>query len=422
MKFFRLKEYFLFGLVIALLASIFGFIGGGLAGILFYQEVKNHLVEFGFIASEQPVALDLVEKKENALQVSQISQEEAIIRAVEKVSDSVVSIVVTKDLPIIEEYWIFPFEEFREFFREPFDFRVPQPKERRRREISWGSGFIISEQGLILTNRHIVLDREAGYTVITTDGRRFKAEIVAKDPFHDLAFLKIQKDEEKSFPVAALGDSDVLRAGQTVIAIGNALGTFKNTVSVGVVSGLGRTIVASGGGVVETLKDVIQTDAAINRGNSGGPLLNLEGEVIGINTAIVLGAENIGFAIPVNQAKRGIEQVKITGKISHPFLGVCWVQITGALQEELNLPVNYGVLIKKSLNCPYGIFPGSAAEEAGLRVGDIILEWNGQKLLPEKSLAEMIQKHIAGDKVVLKILRNNEQKIIEATLDERRDI
>jgi serine protease Do len=203
-----------------------------------------------------------------------------------------------------------------------------------------------------------------------------------------------------------------------VIAIGNALGEFRNTVSVGVVSGLGRKVTASGGGVVETLYDVIQTDAAINPGNSGGPLLNLRGEVIGINFAMAKGAENIGFAIPINYAKKDIEQIKKYGKIVFPFLGVRYVIITDQIQKENNLPVNYGAWVLKGPKGEPAIFPGSAAEKAGLKEGDIILEFNGEKITADNPLAKIITKYQPGDKVSLKILRAKKEITLEAVLGE----
>jgi S1-C subfamily serine protease len=258
---------------------------------------------------------------------------------------------------------------------------------------------------------------DVDYTVLTNDGQSFPARVLARDPFQDLAVIKIE--EKKPFPTIKLGDSDRLQIGQTVIAIGNVLGEFQNSVSVGVISGLGRTITASGGGLVETLEDVIQTDAAINQGNSGGPLLNLKGEVIGINTAMVVGGENIGFALPINKAKKAIEQVKTLGKIVYPFLGVRYVLINEKIQKENNLPVNYGAWIVRSRFDEPAIFPGSAAQIAGLREGDIILEVNREKITTKNSLAKIIMGYNPGDKVVLKILRGKEEKNIQVILGQR---
>jgi serine protease Do len=182
---------------------------------------------------------------------------------------------------------------------------------------------------------------------------------------------------------------------------------------------LGRKITASGGGLVEVLEDVIQTDAAINPGNSGGPLLNLKGEVIGINTAMSVEGENIGFAIPINKAKRDIEQVINTGKIVYPFLGVRYLIIDEELQKKYNLPVNYGALIQKGNQGEPAIFPGSPAEKIGLKEGDIILEFNGEKITPKNTLAKIIMKYSPGDRVILKVLREKKEKIFEVILSER---
>ena len=288
---------------------------------------------------------------------------------------------------------------------------------------------------MILTNKHVVLDEEAEYTIFTNDGRKFSAKVLARDPVQDLAVLRIEQEKTvdgngefvlEPFPTVKLGDSDKLESGQTVIAIGNALGEFRNTVSVGVISGLGREITASGGGFIETLEDVIQTDAAINKGNSGGPLLNLKGEVVGINVAMALEAQSIGFAIPVNKAKKDIEQVRSLGKIVYPFLGIRYVLISEKIKEENDLPVDYGVLIVDGGPGEPAIWPDSAAEKAGLKEENIVLEFNNEKITTENGLAKIIMKYNPGDRIVLKILRppssvgeDWEEIIVEATLDER---
>jgi len=235
--------------------------------------------------------------------------ENAVIKAVEKANPSVVSIIISKDLPIIEQCPYNPFAdlppEIQQFLGPDFNTQFYRPCQRgtKLQEVGGGSGFIISPDGLILTNKHVVSDTSAAYTVLLNDGRKYSAKVVYLDPAEDLAIMRIPAG---GLTPVVLGDSDSLKLGQTVIAIGNALGEFRNTVSVGVVSGLARNITAAAGSTTEKIKGVIQTDAAINKGNSGGPLLNLKGEVVGINTAIVVGAQNIGFAIPVNQAKRAI--------------------------------------------------------------------------------------------------------------------
>lgn len=368
--------WFIAGVI--LLSSVFGFLGGLSAG------------------------------NQNVVYLPQTDHEQAIIETVNKASESVVSIIVTKDLPIFEEFYVDPFREFEDFFGpSPFQFRIPQFEQRgtERQEVGGGTGFIVSEDGLILTNAHVVADQEADYTVLTNDGERYQAEILGRDSLRDLAILKITV--EKQFSPLTLGDSDSLQIGQSVVAIGNALGEFRNTVSLGVISGLSRQVSAQGGGTVVTLEDVIQTDAAINRGNSGGPLLDLRGEVIGINFAMAESAQNIGFAIPVNKAKKSIEQIKTLGKIVYPFLGVRYTM------------TDQGALIQIGESGEPAISPDSSAQAAGLSEGDIISEFNGEKLNLENTLAKAIMEYDPGDRITLKIKREGEEFTVEVELGER---
>lgn len=234
----------------------------------------------------------------------------AVVSIVKKYSPAVVSIVATKDLPVLERIY----DPFRGFCDDPFFsqfFDCSNQSEFRQRgtetrQVGAGTGFIVRSDGLIVTNKHVVLDEAASYTVITSDGTKYSAEVLARDPFQDLAVVKVEAQE---LPTVVLGDSDNLEIGQTVVAIGNALGQFSNSVSKGIISGLSRSITANSGEISERLDKVIQTDTAINLGNSGGPLLNLRGEVIGINSAMVSGAQNVGFAIPVNHVKKVISDV-----------------------------------------------------------------------------------------------------------------
>jgi len=415
-------KFFIFLILIIFISSLFGFIAGTFS-VFYYPELTDYLSRSDIWVS------DFFNNEEDV--VSQLSREDAIIDAVEKASPSVVSIIITKDMPIFEEYYIDSFNDFDTFFNEPFlDINVPQYRQKgtEEREIGGGTGFIISEDGMILTNKHVVQDEEAGYTILTNDGKKYPAKVLARDPIEDLAILKIDQEKmiteqgdfnEESFSMVKIGDSSDLQIGQTVIAIGNALGEFKNTISVGVISGLGRTITASGEGIVETLEDVIQTDAAINKGNSGGPLLNIKGEVIGINVAMAEEAQSIGFSIPINKAKRDIEQIKTIGKIVYPFLGVRYVLITPEIQKEDGLSVDYGALIVKGENPgEVAIVPDSSAEKAGIQEGDIILEMNQEKVISQNSLAKIIKKYNPGDQVSIKILRDGEEKIIDVVLGE----
>jgi S1-C subfamily serine protease len=336
-----------------------------------------------------------------------------IPQVVKEVSPAVVSVIVSKLVPIIEQDYYNPFGE-----DSPFKIRIPilRQKGEELKEIGGGSGLIVSSDGLIVTNKHVVLDEESEYTVLTNDGQKYPASVLDRDPIQDIAILKI---DARDLPTIKLGNSNSLEIGQTVIAIGNALGQFRNTVSVGVISGLLRTITATGGGITEQLEEVIQTDAAINRGNSGGPLLNLYGEVVGVNTAVATEAENIGFAIPINKVKKDIIDVKAKSRIVYPFLGIRYILITEAIAKSKNLPVNYGVLIVKGDRLgEVAVTPDSAADRAGLKEGDIILEFNRVKINEKNTLAKLISKYSPGDEVSLKILRDGKQIIIKAVLGE----
>ena len=413
------RQIFWFLILSIFISFIFGFLGGIFSGTYFYQEIKGYLSK----TENEVIDFDKIGAVKQEDYLPQTSQEEVIIKIVKEVSPAVVSIIISKDIPIIEEYYYSPFKWF-------FEFKVPQYRQTgvEKKQIGGGTGFIISEDGMILTNKHVVLDDSADYTVLTLDGREFPAVVLARDPIQDIAILKINQEgvvtengefEFKPFPQVKLGNSDKIQIGQTVIAIGYVLGRYQNTVSVGIVSGLGRTITASGGGFYETLEDIIQTDAAINRGNSGGPLLNLKGEIIGINTAIDVEGQSIGFAIPINKAKRDIEQVKTLGKIVYPFLGIRYVLITEEIQKNNELPVDYGVLIIRGQGEP-AIVAGSVAEKAGLKEGDIILEFNEEKITTENTLAKIIIRYSPGDEVSLKILRGEEEKIINVVVGEGR--
>lgn len=347
-----------------------------------------------------------------------IEEESQVIKVVEKASPSVVSIIITKDLPKIEQFFGTPFDDFFNNDLFPFRIQIPQFREqgKEKKEIGGGTGFVVDKSGLIITNKHVVIDTEAEYTVLTNEGKKYPAKVVARDPFSDLAILKVNKS---NLPSLELGDSSNLKLGQTVIAIGNALGEFRNTVSKGIISGLSRSITAGGLGFTEQLSGVIQTDAAINQGNSGGPLLNLGGQVIGISTAIAQGAQNIGFAIPINEARNIIESVKKYGKIIRPWLGVRYVLINEAIARANNLPVKYGALIIKGQGLTeLAVVPGSPADKVGLVENDIILEFDKQKIDENHPLAKVIAKYRPGDEIGLKILSKGKEKVIKVRLAE----
>ncbi len=392
-----------------IISVVGGFLFGFLGGVYSSKILKPKTVFPQEISS----------KKETEYQ--SLSYEDKIIRAVKASENSVVSIIATKDLPVLERYYLNPFEEFfPDFFPFGFEFQIPQYRQKgtEKQEISSGSGFIVDSRGFIVTNKHVVADEEAEYTVLTNDEKKYKAFVVATDPVEDLAVLKIEAD---NLTPLKLGDSSKIEIGETVIAIGNALGEFKNTVSVGVVSGLYRTIEASDFlGNSQVLNDVIQTDAAINRGNSGGPLLNLKGEVIGINVAMVSGAQNIGFAIPINKIKSSLNQAIETGEIKIPFLGIRYVLVNSQIKEEKNLKYDYGALITKGdEEDSYAVEPGSPAEKAGLKEGDIILEIDGKKINEKNNLANLIRDYKVGDTVALKVVREDKVFEVRAKLAER---
>jgi len=351
-----------------------------------------------------------------------IDYEQAIIKAVEKASPSVVSVVISKDLPVIEQCPFSPFgnlpPEFQQFFGgDNSQFTQPcDTGKTQKQEVGGGSGFIISSDGMILTNKHVVSDASADYTVLTNDGKKYDAKVLARDPVQDLAVIKI---DATNLPVVTLGDSDSIKLGQTAIAIGNALGEFRNTVSVGAISGLSRSITASGGPFgSESLQNLIQTDAAINPGNSGGPLLNLKGEVIGIDTAVASNAQNIGFAIPINQAKRDIQSVKATGSIKIPYLGVRYIAVTADMAKSQKLSVDYGALVRGSKDGP-AVIKGSPADKAGVQAEDIILEVNGVKVDDKNVLTSLVQRYNIGDTITLKVQRGDKALDIPVILAER---
>lgn len=416
----NLKPQKLF-IIVLIVSFLVGGITGGIAGLLSSAYLINYLP-----SSLTPIIQKIVKEKPVGKETVKI-EESSAVSAVKKMSPSVVSIVISKDVTrYYQSPGSSPFDDFfnDDFFGEfgsPFKFYTPnkiEPKTEKE-EVGWGSGFIISSDGLALTNKHVVSDEKAEYTAVTNDGKKYKAKILAVDSMNDIAIIKI---EAKNLTPVELGDSDKLQIGQTVIAIGNALGEYRNTVTKGVISGIGRTIVAGDTfGRSETLENVIQTDAAINPGNSGGPLINLDGQVVGINTAVSQSGQLIGFAIPINEAKSVIESVKKYGKIVRPFLGVRYLIINEAIAKANNLSINYGALIQRGENVgDLAVIPGSPADKAGLAENDIILEVNGRKIDERLSLAKEIAKYKPGDEIELKILSKGKEKKAKVKLEERK--
>jgi serine protease Do len=344
-----------------------------------------------------------------------VDAESRVVEVVKKANPAVVAITVSKNVPVYERYY--ERIPWGGFFGDMF--MIPQIRQNgtELQEVGGGSGFLVSEDGYIVTNRHVVIDESAEYTVFTNDGEQYTAEVIARDPILDIAIIKI---EGTGFSHLSFGDSDALEIGQSVIAIGNALAEFRNTVSVGVVSGLSRSITASDQqGGVESLEQLIQTDAAINNGNSGGPLLNLRGEVIGVNVAVASGAENVGFALSGNSIKTIVETVQTDGRIIRPYLGVRYIPVTEELKEKNNLTVEHGVLVQRGATADdVAVIPGSPADKAGIVENDIILEVDGTLLDEEHSLASVINTKRVGETVKLKILSKGKEKEISVELEE----
>ncbi|MFC1788184.1 S1C family serine protease [Patescibacteria group bacterium] len=378
-------------------------------GVIFYSNYDFN----GFITTTKSLINNSKDQTESitikAIDVSDV---------VAQVNPAVVSIVITEEVPVIETYYEDPFNDFFGG-QSPFSFQIPRYRQNgtEQKEVGGGSGFLISQDGYLVTNAHVIIDEEAEYTVFLNDETSHKGEVVALDKTLDVALMKIEGDD---FPFLEFADSEAIRLGQGVIAIGNALGEFRNTVSTGVVSGLARSITAGNGySAPESLENVIQTDAAINPGNSGGPLLNFAGKVIGVNVAVARGSENIGFSLPANAIRTSVESMKEHGRVIRPYLGIRFIPITESVKEKNNLKVDYGVLILRGESRDeLAVLPGSPADKAGLEEYDIILELDGQKIDEEHSLPSIIRSKQVGDKVELKIIDNGDEKTISITLDE----
>lgn len=323
-----------------------------------------------------------------------VQEGEVIADVAQKVSPSVVSIITEQQSQVSSGYF----------------------GSRTRKSQAAGTGLVIDSNGLILTNKHVVPEGITALSVVMNDGVKYNdVEVVGRDPLNDIAVIKVKNP--KNFTKAALGDSDRVRIGQKVIAIGNALGQFQNTVTSGIISGMGRPVEAGdeGNQTTEQLTNLFQTDAAINSGNSGGPLLNYSGEVIGINTAVAADAENIGFAIPINEAKGIISSVVETGKFSRPFLGVKFVTLDPSIARELKLDITDGAYISTEGD---SIVAGSPAEKAGVKPGDVITKVNNTKLSARNQLTSVISRFRVGQEVTLTIMRSGEELKLKAILSE----
>ncbi len=368
------KRVVLACLVTALLATILS--AGGLAGAFLIGRSMNDTAS--------------IEQKRQTV----VQEGEVIADVAQKVSPSVVSIVTEQQSTVNSLYF----------------------GQQTRTSQAAGTGFVIDAGGLIITNKHVVPAGTSKVQVVMSDGTKYDdAEVIGRDPLNDIAVIKI--NGAKNLKVAQLADSDAVRTGQKVIAIGNALGQFQNTVTSGIISGMGRPIEAGdeSGNASEQLNNLFQTDAAINSGNSGGPLLNFNGEVIGINTAVAAGAQNIGFSIPINEAKGVIESVKATGKISRPYLGVQFSMLTASSAKELNLSVQKGALVGSDAG---SVVTGSPADKAGIKAGDVITKVNTVELSDSISLASAVGRFKVGDTVELTVIRSGKEQKIKVTLAE----
>lgn len=319
----------------------------------------------------------------NGQEIIRTVEESAVIDVVEKASPAVVSILAET----VE-----------------FDFQKGPVTSQQ----GIGTGFIIDPDGIVLTNDHVVSDKSIEYTVLTSEGKKYPVKKIGRDPGNDFAILEI---DAKDLPTIKFGDSDTLKVGQKVVAIGNALGRFGNTVTVGVVSGIGRGITASStfGASAATLEDVIQTDAALNPGNSGGPLLDLSGNVVGINFAISQNAENIGFVIPINKVKNIIDEYKKTGRIVKPFIGIQYELITKDVASVENLPE--GAFVRQ-------VLPNTPGDSAGIRTGDVIVKVNDTDINESSTLASVLTKYKVGDTIELEVNRDGDTLKIKVKLGE----
>lgn len=314
-------------------------------------------------------------------------EEEAIANVVTKVSPSVVSIV-TQTV-------------------------TASPYGMSRAAEGAGTGVIIGADGYILTNKHVIDDAQK-VQVVLSDGTTYSdVKVLGADPLNDIAFLKI--NDASNLPVADLGDSTSVRVGQRVVAIGNSLGQYQNTVTSGIISGKGRPIAASSGESVESLTDLLQTDAAINPGNSGGPLLNLQGQVIGINTAIIEDAQGIGFSIPIGATKGLIKGVLRGDGVKRAYLGVNYIAVTADVAAEYKLPVKQGAYVYSgSRTSP--VVSGSPADKAGIKAGDIITKVGDISVGDQGGVASLVAEYMPGDTITLTILRDGKTTTRSVTL------
>ncbi len=378
---------FLLGTGISVLVLV-SFFGGALADRVFVVKPLDMVAKRFSLGAPASGSL--------ATQLPEVVGDSSVADVAESSSRSVVTVSVKRQQRVVDP------SQFG-----PFGFFMPSPESGRVEEVQQdiGTGFVVDAQGLIVTNKHVVDDLGAEYLVIDKDNNEHKVINIYRDPTNDLAIVKV---ENSNLPALPLGESDKIRVGQSVIAIGTALGEFRHTVTTGVVSGLGRGIEAGSylGGQVESLENVIQTDAAINPGNSGGPLIDVAGNVIGVNVAVSAGAQNIGFALPINIVKSSLENFNQTGQFNRPFMGIRYQVISA--QAALANEVPQGIYVVE-------VVEGASAAEAGLQTGDIITEFDGQKT-KDTELSTLINGKKVGDQVTIKYWRDGSEKTLQVTL------
>lgn len=317
--------------------------------------------------------------------------ESPVKKIAKKVCPAVITIVASKDIPKLDAASFLSLQGSLDL------------NHKGQAKVGGGSGFIVSKDGYVFTCAHVVKDLEADYTVIIDPRRKYSARVLSRDFLTDVAILKIKGS---NLPYLKLSNSDKVELGQYAISVGNSLGEFEDTLSLGIISGLSRNIKACDSMNFHTdLKGLFQTDAAINNGNSGGPLINTKGEVIGINTAMIEKAQNIGFAIPINCAVKDLEEIKKHGKIKRPYLGIKYVILDNHISMENNLPLNEGALIVRERYGENPVAKGSSADKAGLKEYDIIISFNNKLITKDNTLAEFLSKSKINDEVELKILR-----------------
>ncbi len=333
--------------------------------------------------------------------VKVVTEESVVIDVVKNIGPSVVTIVEEVQPNKTQSYNIGPFQVFG----------LPNQPSQEPQAQNIGSGFVVSSDGLIATNKHVVSDVGAKYQVVTNDDKKYTVEKIYRDPLNDIALLKINTNQNtgKIIPPVKLGNSSSLEVGQFVIAIGTALGEFKNTVTTGVISGLGRGITAGDQfqGFAERLDNVIQTDAAINPGNSGGPLVNSSGQVIGINTAVSQSGQNIGFALPISILQDSIDNFNRTGQFNRPYLGVSYKMLSKEVAVLNNLVA--GAYIQTVVN-------DSPAAKAGVKPGDVIIKFDGKAVDEKTQLAKIIGTKKAGDKISIIVWRDGKTAELNAEL------